>query len=414
MQVLRCATVPVLGAIIFCGCSDVTVEPVADSGVPDGGRTVTDGGQGELDGGSSQKDVGGADSGGSTDVGESADGSTSGDGGHDASSDTGMDAGSDAGGPDAGVPFGGMLAGASGGTLVKPGGGVIEFSGAISCCGGAYGWPIFDEAWVDYVSGKGVNFLHARLGPFLTGSGGESDWAATGGGYADVGGKADLTAWNGAFWSRVRALIEYAGDRGLWVEVDIADGWGIKHCRWGDTPGYSPWDAAWNVQGEDWCNDGGSREIIGDDVHERWVRKVVEETGRYGNVIFQDGNEIGIVGGYAPEWTLSIRNIVRDEEQKRGYPRHLLGTNSGDDGVLQAVGIDYAEFHRDTAADPAQCHGKPCLVNEYNPNPPMTPVELFAQYCAARAAGTYFWYWRHGQTQQQMDQTLGLIAGGCR
>jgi hypothetical protein len=319
--------------------------------------------------------------------------------------------------PDDGTPpgtlFDDMVLGASGGSLVRPDGSPVAFRGAISCCMGGYGWPLFDEAWADYVGSKAVNFLHVRLGPFLTGDGGESDWAAVGGGYVETGGRADLETWNEAFWSRVRELLEYAGDRGMWVEVDVADGWAIKHCRWGDQPGYSAWDAAYNIQAEDWCATAGSREILGSDVHEAWVRKVVRETGRYGNVLYEDGNEIGLVDGYVPEWTLSIRNILHDEEARNGYRTHLLGTNSGDAVTMQAEGVEYIEFHRNTAVDAGSCYGRPCLVNEYNPSPSLTPDELHAQYCAALAGGTYFWYWRHGQIDADMEQTLSLIQAGC-
>ncbi|MBN1771216.1 MAG: hypothetical protein JXB32_08155 [Deltaproteobacteria bacterium] len=307
-----------------------------------------------------------------------------------------------------------LLLHAAGGSLVRPDGTPVDFRGAISCCGGAYGWPLFDEAWADYAAAKAVTFLHVRLGPFLTGPGGESDWAAVGGGYPEgPDGRADLATWNEPFWARVRALLEYAAQRGMWVEVDLVDGWAAKHCRWGDTPGYSPWDAAWNVQGEDWCTTAGSREISGDDVHERWVRKAVRETGRWGNVLYQDGNEIGIVGGYAPEWTLSLRNIVRDEEARNGWRRHPFGTNSDDPAAMAADGVDYLEFHQDGAADPAGCFGRPCGVNEYNPDPALTPEQLHAAFCAARAWGTYYWYWRHGQDAAAMDRSLDLLAAGC-
>ena len=310
--------------------------------------------------------------------------------------------------------FDDMVLAAQGGRLVLGDGTEPAFSGAISCCMGGYGWPLYDEAWVDHGSARGVTFLHVRLGPFLTGPAGESDWAAVGGGYVEVDGKADLLAWNEAFWARVRALLEYAGSRGLWVEVDVADGWAVKHCRWGDLPGYSAWEAASNVQGEDWCATAGSGGIAPGSVHDAWVRKVLLETGAFGNVIFEDGNEVGLVDGYDPAWTLSILAVIREVEAEKGYRRHLLGTNSGDAGAMGAEGVDYIELHQPTAPDPAGCFGKPCLSNEYNPDPAMTPEQLFAEVCSARALGTYFWYWRHGQTQEQMDATLGLIqAGEC-
>jgi hypothetical protein len=306
-----------------------------------------------------------------------------------------------------------MLLHANGGRLFRPDGQPVPFRGAISCCGGGYGWPLFDTAWVELLAGYGVNFLHARLGPFLTGPGGESDWAAVGGGYVEQGGLADLGRWNEAFWAEVRRLVELAGSHGMWVEIDLADGWAIKHCRWGDTPGYSAWDPAGNVQGEDHCATAGSAAVAPGSVHEAWVRKVVAETGGYGNVLYQDGNELGLVAGYDPTWTLSLEALVRDEEHRRNYLRHPFGTNSGDASVMQATAVDYLEFHQDAAADPASCLGKPCGVNEYNPEPPMTPAQFQAQYCAAQAWGTYFWYWRHGQVEADFLASLAVMGQAC-
>ena len=44
---------------------------------------------------------------------------------------------------------------------------------------------------------------------------------------------------------------------------------------------------------------------------------MVAETGRFDNVLYQDGNEVGLVGGYSPEWTRSMHDLIRDEERQR-------------------------------------------------------------------------------------------------
>jgi phosphatidylserine/phosphatidylglycerophosphate/cardiolipin synthase-like enzyme len=284
----------------------------------------------------------------------------------------------------------------------------IDFRGAISCCGGGYGWPLFNDEWANYVKEQGnVNFLHARLGPFRKIS--ESEWADTGGGYLEVDGKTDLTQWNDGFWQRVRHLIEYAGNLGMWVEIDVCDAW-----RWRQgaaTNDASPWRPEHNLQGQDWNARAGRQAISGGNVHEQWVRKVVQETGRYGNVIYQDGNEVAVRGGYVPAWTLSMSNIIHDEEERNGYLRHLVGTNSGNVDTMEAVQIDYIEFHSDDAPD--LTFGKPTGSNEYNPDPPFEPEDLYRRYCDGRGKGTYFWYWRHGQTKPKMDRTLEMVKGGC-
>lgn len=320
------------------------------------------------------------------------------------------------GAPDlfSGPRFAALAVAADGTKLVDGAGGPIDFRGAISCCGGGYGWPLFDEAWADLAAANQVGFLHARLGPFLTGAGGESDWAQVGGGYADAGGKADLDRWNDPFWQRLHSLIEYAGQHGMRVEIDLADGWAIKHCRAGNLPGYSAWDPGWNVQGEDLCAAAGSSALSPGDRHDAWVRKVLRETVGYANVIYQDGNEVGLVPGYDPAWTRSLGQALRDEEARAAAPAHLFGTNSGDGTAIASPEVGYVELHQATAADPSRCGGKPCLVNEYNPDPPLEPAALLAQFCAAEQSGTYFWYWRHGQSDAAMRETLALIAGGCQ
>lgn len=332
----------------------------------------------------------------------------------------GADAGAapDAGVADASVPDGGgaagMQLGLQGSVLLSPDGGPLVLRGAISCCGGGYGWPLFDDAWLALTAAKQANFLHARLGPFLTqNANGETDWAAIGGGYVEVNGIADLSRFNGAFWSRLEQLLAAARAQGQWVEIDVADGWAIKHCRHGDIPGYSAWDPAWNLQGENACAAAGSAALVPGSTQERWVRQVVDATGAFDNVLYQDGNELGLVPGYSVEWTRSLLAVIRDEEALRGFPRHLFGTDSGDSGAMLLPGVDYVELHQDGAASLGQCQQKACLVNEYNPNPPLTPEQFRERYCAARTQGTWFWYWRHDQSEADMLASLELQTEAC-
>jgi hypothetical protein len=89
----------------------------------------------------------------------------------------------------------------------------------------------------------------------------------------------------------------------------------------------------------------------------------------------------------------------------------VFGTNGGAPSVIAA--FDYAQWHTGGPIDPASCQGKPCGVNEHNPVPAFTPSELFGRVCAARGEGTWFSYWRHGQSAEEMDQTLALMQRGC-
>jgi len=328
-----------------------------------------------------------------------------------------FDAGTtDAGPSDAGVVDAGrssLALSVRGSQFVLSDGGVVDARGAASCCGGGYGWPLYDEAWADLVASKGGNFLHMRVGPFRTEGNGETDWAPVGGGYVEAAGKADLSQFNPVFWTRVRALLQYARDRQLYVEVDVIDGWSLKHCQAGDIPGYSAWDSAFNVQQANGCGPAGKGAISPGSLAEQWVRKVVAETGGFDNVLYQDGNELGLVQGYSPAWTRSMHDLIRAEEQARGFVRHPFATNSDVLSVMQSPEVDYLEFHQSTPLTAGQCLGKPCLVNEYNPSPALTPAQFRQRFCAARQQGTSFWYWRHDQTEDQMLESLTQLGQPC-
>ncbi|MFO0601331.1 MAG: hypothetical protein U0228_38840 [Myxococcaceae bacterium] len=301
-----------------------------------------------------------------------------------------------------------------GSRFATPDGALVEVRGAISCCGGGYGWPLVDDAWMDLVASHGANFLHVRLGPFLTTTpDGETDWSSIGGGYVESAGVADLTRFNDTFWNKVREILERARVRGLWVEVDVIDGWALKHCQWGDLQGYSAWDPAFNAQQLDGCNGAGGAAIVPGSVQDLWVRKVVRETGRFDHVIYEDGNEIGLVANYATAWSTSLAAIIHDEERVQGLSRHLVGTNSGSMQTMGNGALDFAELHQGTAPTLASCAGKPCGVNEYNPNPPLTPQQFQQRFCAARGNGTAFWYWRHGQDDAALDASLSKLTEPC-
>jgi hypothetical protein len=316
-----------------------------------------------------------------------------------------------------------LVLGASGTSFVSASDGTpVSLRQGISCCGGAFGWPLVDSAWIDLMSSHGLTWLHVRLGPWRTIAGGEEEWASVGGPYLESGGLAALDQWNPAFWSALENLIETAGQKGMRVEVDVADGWGLKHAQaddYGPNWPYHPWSAWNNTSGVDHVTDAGTLEIPAGGVYDAWVRKVAEHTCKYGNVTLEDGNEVSLKNGYQPAWSQSIGNVYWDECAQRNYllagepHRPLLGTQSERAETVAAPQVAYSQWHRADPQDPAACGGKPCGVNEYNPDPPLPPAQLSAHVCAAEQAGTWFAYWRHGQDVAAMADTLQLIQAGC-
>lgn len=311
-----------------------------------------------------------------------------------------------------------MLLSAQGTRFALPTGEPITLRGAIPCCTHEEGepepeWPLVSAAYRAHVKALGnVNFFHIRLGPWRTAApDGETHLAHIGGAYMEVGGKADLTSWNPTFWSHIDALLSSAGDAGQWVEVDVADGWGLKRAKAGIGGTYHPWSPANNMSGVDLVDNVGSVSVLAEAIWERYIRKVVEVCGRYGNVIFQLGNENSQIPGFDPIWERSMVGVIRDEEQRRGYPRHLIGTQSERSDLINDPAIDYVEMH--TQGGPTPSTSKPTCVNEYNPNPSLSGAAIHAFYCQAAAAGTYYFAWRHLMTRTNWDAGLTAIKGGC-
>jgi len=296
----------------------------------------------------------------------------------------------------------------------------VEFRGAISCCmddpdwsDKASGWPVnFSPAWQDYAGVKfHANFFHGRLGPFLKGGTAFDDpWDTVGGPYLDMGNdRVDLTTFNQGYWNLIKEWIEYAGDRKRYVEIDLIDGWYCKHGNWGDVK--MPWMSEHNIQGENHVQACSAGEIMPGLVFDNFIRKAVSEFGGYGNVIWQDGNEIGITGQYNPEWSLSMQQRVRYWEQEVGHGVvHMFGTNSNHPTVMSQV--DFIEGHQRTPWTQPQ-HGRISLVNEYNPKPTYSPEVMNSYRCLAEKAGTFWWYWRHNQTLEQMESTAALFLLEC-
>lgn len=274
--------------------------------------------------------------------------------------------------------------------------------GAIPCWDGDEvdhgGWPGFDQAWIDYCKGFGVNALHLRLGPACK----DDRWAnglnfGTGPYLGDDINKGFSEEW----WARVRGMIEAAGRAGMNVEVDLIDGWIMKHAGpgWGDFP--CPWPPE-DVEAA--TNRMTHTQVV-------WLRKAVSELGWYANVIWQDSNECGVSGRYRPEWTLDMGRLVRELEQEvGGGVVHMFGTCSGNEIAESHPVVDYTSTHRETGIDGPHLN-KFRQNNEHNP--PYTPQQEHALYCAARSAGQAWWFWRGGMPKSQMDETLALWASGC-
>lgn len=332
--------------------------------------------------------------------------------------------------PPSNTKYDSLLLSAKGKAFVDTKGQPVEVLWFTGCCVSfdpepEMAFSLATKEYIDYIlaAGYGPNVVyHMRLGPWIP----AADWpppiVASGGAYLQVDGKADLTQWNPKFWAFVEELLEYGGSKGVRFEIDIADGWGFKlpeNQMERNNPGYHPWIARNNVQNLNVYEQAGKVEIRanGDEInqfYERWVRKVVEVTGRYSNVVYQDGNEIVLVPGYSQAWTAGMANVVRDEEAKRGYKRHPFGSNAARPAHTLPQ-VDYVTVHQTSPMTVAECGGddKPCANTEFNPRDPFSPNSMRTLQCMARSIGFFWGYWRHGQSTADALATWKLMGQPC-
>jgi hypothetical protein len=292
----------------------------------------------------------------------------------------------------------------AGGTLMK-GGQPWKPFGFVPCWDGEevdhMGWPGIDDAGMDYALQYGADAFHIRLGPFTRDDKWPNGLNAGSSAYIDDD---PAKGFNPAWWAKVRRIVERAGQRGAVVEVDLIDGWQCRHATPKGDPGSvpHPWSAA----------DLNACANTLTPTHRDWLRKIVDEVGCFGNVIWQDGNEIGINASYKPAWSFAIRDVIREAEQELGCGVvHLFGTNSGHADVESDPRIDYTVTHQ-RAGVSGPYYGKHRMNNERNP--PFLPDQEHALWCAARENGAAtWWYWRGGTHKDEMSDTLALWQKGC-
>ncbi len=292
--------------------------------------------------------------------------------------------------------FENLLLRQDGGRLTR-GGQPHDVFGFIPCWDGEevdhMGWPGISDEGMDYALAYGANAFHIRLGPTLP----DNTWP-NGLNY-QIGPYNTDGTFNEDWWDRVIHIVQRAGERGANVEVDLIDGWVCKHSQWGE------FGMPWPQSDIEACTNTFT------DTHRKFVRKAVEEVGCFGNVIWQDGNEVGVSGRYRPDWTFSIRDTVRLAERELGCGVvHMFGTNSGVEVVEADPGIDYTATHSRVGVGGPHL-GKWRVNNERNPF--FSPEQEHALYCAAKGAGQAWWFWRGGMSKVAMDQTMALWKSGC-
>ena len=113
-----------------------------------------------------------------------------------------------------------------------------------------------------------------------------------------------------------------------------------------------------------------------------------------------------------------MRAVVRDQELKRGFARHMFWTNSGREDLENELEgtdpLDGANFHQDRAF-PTNAGQRamytaalPRGVNEYGGN--LSPAQYLVELRRARANGSTFYLWRGAMSVEEYRAALAQIA----
>jgi hypothetical protein len=144
-------------------------------------------------------------------------------------------------------------------------------------------------------------------------------WArSTTPGYFDGGNKFDLDRWDTNYFARLKDFTDYAGRRGIIVEVDLF-GCFYSSNAWNT----HPFQARNNVNGIgnlNWNEALTLQDATLVAVQERYVRKVVEELRDFDNVYYEVCNE-PYIGGVAPEWERHITDTIVAAQKSHANPK---------------------------------------------------------------------------------------------
>ena len=193
-------------------------------------------------------------------------------------------------------------------------------------------WAWDSTTWDSRANVREGNALLFRVAPL--------PWARTGPGVAlDGQPKFDLTKFDGEYFTRLRARVEAAGRRGIYVSVMLFEGWGMYHAnrRKGTEVGWAwrthPLHPDNNINGIDGGGDtpeGGPHRLgreAANQVQAAYLRQVVDTVNDLDHVLYEVINE-----GGDKSWNAWVARTVRDYERTkpRQHPIGLTGHGADD------------------------------------------------------------------------------------
>lgn len=261
------------------------------------------------------------------------------------------------------------------------------------------GW-VWDLAY----SVQGFNGGPFRWSPF--------PWQRTGPGTATDGRpKFDLTAYNQAYFDRLRIRVKAAGDRGIYVSIMLFQAYALQFNRTA-TDGY-PLDGRNNINGIDAgpADDGNTLRVPAVTAkQEEYVRKVIDTVNDLDNVLYEIANE---GGENSTQWQYQMIDFIHryEKSKPKQHPvgmtfQHRGGTNA----ALFASPADWIspQCSDGYIKDPHTADGSKVMIVDTDHGYGWTALKKDGP------AGQRAWVWKNllrGNQTLFMDPYLAKIAG---
>lgn len=175
------------------------------------------------------------------------------------------------------------------------------------------------------------NITYGRVWHFLPWGGKVAIWPwaesqTPGGFWGGRGGyKLDLNVWNPLYWNRLRDAMARCERAGIYCEIHLFDRCGMSPAskdRWGN----NPWASDHNINNLETPDSSGDGTPDFYKIHEkpnlryhqeRYVRKMIDETIRFSNMIYEIENEHWNYNN--PEWAAYWGKFIKDYIREK-YP----------------------------------------------------------------------------------------------
>lgn len=282
-----------------------------------------------------------------------------------------------------------------------------------------WGWPWASVGAINLMVDRGRgNYVHMRMGPFVTSTAPERIPPGFDIYKRMPDGRYDLNDWNLDFWRELHNRIDHAASRGVYVEIDLVDAWSLEGVIDDNETQprrklFSAWEPSNNIQGENLdCN------ILAISPPQRvrdYVAKIASELARHPNVVFQVGNETNDCRPSDQQkavplsvaFELGVIQQVQASLAAAGDPDHLIATNSATPEIEILPDVKYVNRHR---ANPIAIQaGKPTAVNE--DDGATNQDEYMEDVWEAFTRGTIFHYWFGGSDD---DATVDAVLARMR